>query len=469
MQLKSLSIAVLAFMTAACSGPAVKDSLSIQQSAVEQAKSVAADQDPSDIINTTRDLQIEAQREDLYFFSPSYMEQAESSMESAESALKSKKPNHEIIAHALTAQKYFKRGLEIKTTAQTQLKAGFDGLAMLKEIKTDSLLKSDYDDLLDDMKDLIVLIEQGKTTEALTDQKGFLTEITDLEIKTLKKSYFEPAELAFEKAEDEDAEDFAPKSLERAQKALDGLEKLIETQPKQRDQIKNDSVLTTRLSQHALNVSKAVQPLLKLKADTAENHVLFIESLLQRIGTALNQEDVTHLTLDSQSIAIAQSAETIYRQAQAVGQKEQWEQEKQNLLQQISQLKVKTETPEIKSEEPLVETTDSSENQSEQPEAKEEVVTETKQNESAEPEAAQTEAEQSKQNSENDLPTEAEEIAINDELQQSSESVEKENTTDAATDTETVQVNNEGPESTPESVDESQVTSGETVTEPSNP
>lgn len=332
-----ISVASLSLL-AGCAGPAVKDSQSIQQSALEQAKSVAADQNPSEIIASTRDLQIEAQREDLYFFSPSYMEQAESAMNQAESALKENKPSQEVIAHALTAQQYFTRGLETKQTAQQQLKAGFDGLQMLRDLESDTLLKSDFEDLLDEMKDLIVLLEQGKTTEALTEQKAFLADVTELEVATLKKRHFDPAEVAFEKAEDSDAEDFAAKSFEQAQKALDALERFIESQPNQREQIQNDSQSSIRLSQHAEHVSKAVQPLLKLKADSAEAHVLFVEGLLQRIGGSLQSDDVTHLPLNSQSIALAQTAETIYKQAQAVGQKDQWEREKSQLQSTINDL-----------------------------------------------------------------------------------------------------------------------------------
>lgn len=356
MRLRIASIAATLSLVTACSGPAVKDSLSIQQAALEQAKSIAEQQNPTEVINTTRDLQVEAQKEDLYFYSPSYMEQAEDAMSDAESALKDNKPSHEVIAHALTAQKYFKRGLEIKQTAQTQLQLGFDALAMLRDIKTDTLLRSDYDDLIDDMKDLIILLEQGKNTEALNEQKGFLADVTDVEIKTLKKTHLDPVENAVDKAEDADAEDFAPKSLELAEKAITALEQLIEKSPKQREQIQQDSLASIRLAQHAMHVAKAVQPLLKLNVETAEAHVLSIESLMQRINKALQQDDVTHLSLDSQSIAIAQKAETIYRQAQAIGEKEQWEQEKQQLLKQIAELQPQpAEVSEEASEELAVE------------------------------------------------------------------------------------------------------------------
>ena len=82
----------------ACSAPAVKDTLLIQQSAQEQAKESGLS--PQEVLDETRDLQILAQREDLYFFSPTYIAQAEDEIREAESAFEDKLPAQKIITHA---------------------------------------------------------------------------------------------------------------------------------------------------------------------------------------------------------------------------------------------------------------------------------------------------------------------------------------------------------------------------------
>lgn len=344
MTLRLLPI-VCCSLLAACVGNSVKDGESIQQSAIQQAK--ASNQDPQTVIAESQSLQLEAQREDLYFYSPTYMEQAEDALEDAEDAIKSKKPSHEIITHALTAQKLFKRGLENKPTVLKQLSATFSGLDMLKAIDTDTVLASDFQDLQDDTKDLIILIEQGKTTQAIADQKELLSDISDVEINTLKKTYLTVAEHALEKADDADAEDFAAKSFLAAQKNIETFELFIESSPKQREAIKNKSSAAIYLAQHAEHVAKAAQPLLKLNPESAEEHILFIEKLLARVGTALGQADVSHLNLNSQSIAIAQAAETINKRAntqiQIAGQTAAWESEKAKLIAEIEQLKNQAE------------------------------------------------------------------------------------------------------------------------------
>ena len=339
---KLLVSALSCVFLSACSAPAVKDTAIIQQSAIEQAKSVNLS--PQQVLDETRDLQVQAQREDLYFYSPNYIAQAENEIRQAEEALKEKLAPQQIITHALTGQQLLKRGLETKQTVLTQLKLALDGLAMLSELKTEKLMASEFSDIQADIKELIILIEQGNTTQALKEQSDVLADIAILEINVLKKTYLSQAELALEKAEDADAEDYASLSFEQASIAVERLQSFIEVNPKNRQGINLKTQDTVRLCQHAQNVASAAKPLLKLTNEGAEQHVLFIEKLIARIGQALNHEDVSYLPLDNQSIALAQAAETINKQAKSVKQQGQWEAEKAELQAQLSKLQAQLNT-----------------------------------------------------------------------------------------------------------------------------
>jgi hypothetical protein len=330
-----LGLMSLALITA-CSAPAVKDTLLIQQSAQEQAKNLGLS--AQDVLAETRDLQVLAQREDLYFYSPTYIAQAEEEIRSAESAFKDKLDIQTIITHALTGQKLLKRGLENKKTALSQLTLSLDGLALLEKLKAPTLFPSDYSDVQSDIRDLIILIEQGNATQAIKDQGSVLNDITEIEINVLKKTYLGQAEKALEKAIDADAEDFAPVSIEKANSAVEKLTLFIEQNRKQLEDIDIETQKAIHLAQHAEHVAVTVEPLLKLKIKEAEQHVLFIEKLIARIGKALNQQDVTHLPLDNQSIALAQAAETISKQAMAVKQQDQWGNKNSELKAKLSKL-----------------------------------------------------------------------------------------------------------------------------------
>ncbi len=332
-----LGLMSAAFITA-CSAPAVKDTLLIQQSAQEQAKNIGLS--VQEVLDETRDLQILAQREDLYFYSPTYIAQAEEEIRNAESAFKDKLTEQKVITHALTGQQLLKRGLENKKTVLNQLKLSLDGLALLEKLNAPTLLPGDYSDVQDDIKDLVILIEQGRTTQAIKDQTSVLNDIIEVEIDALKKTYLSQAEKALEKAIDADAEDFAPVSIEKANMAVEKLSLFIKQNRKQLQNIDDETQKAIHLAQHAEHVSVTVEPLLKLKIKDAEQHVLFIEKLIARIGQALNQQDVTHLPLDNQSIALAQAAETISKQATAMKQQEQWETEKAELEAKLATLQI---------------------------------------------------------------------------------------------------------------------------------
>ncbi|MEY8263033.1 MAG: hypothetical protein RPR98_02410, partial [Bermanella sp.] len=338
--MNKLLVGVLSLtLISACSAPAVKDTLLIQQSAQEQAKESALS--PQEVLTETRNLQISAQREDLYFYSPTYIAQAEEEIRSAESAFEDKLSAQQIITHALTGQQLLRRGLENKTTVLNQLKLSLNGLALLEKLDAPTLFEGDYTDVQDDTKDLIILIEQGNTSQALLDQNAVLSDIADIEIKVLKKTYLGQAEAALEKAMDAEAEDFAPVSIDKANLAVEKLALFIERNRKQLQAIAHETQKTMHLAQHAEHVAIAAEPLLKLKINSAEQHVLFIEKLIARIGQALNQQSVTHLPLDNQSIALAQAAETISKQAMAIKQQGQWQAEKAELEAQVSTLQSK--------------------------------------------------------------------------------------------------------------------------------
>lgn len=324
-------------LLAACSGPAIKDTVLIQQTALNQAQ--IGEQDPQQAIDKSRNTQINAQQQDLYFYSPNYMGQAEKEMAKAEEAFKLNKPASVIITHSLTAQALFERGLSTKNVVISQLKPSFEGIDMLREINSHILAKDDLNDIEDDIKDLILLIEQGKTNEAIKDQQDVLADITQLEVETLKIAHFNPAENALEQAEDADAEEFATKTFEIAEKAVEQLELLIESKYKERELISNQSKATIRLAQHAENVAKASKPLLKLNPEKAEQHILYIESLLARVTAALKHDAVDHMPLDNQSMALAQAAERLNKQAQTNINNSQWSIEKKQFETAIAELK----------------------------------------------------------------------------------------------------------------------------------
>lgn len=319
-----------------CSTTGIKDANLVRQNATAQAQN--SEQSPQEVLSASKTKLKDALAEDLSFYSPTYLAEAEKEIIAAEQAMTAGSNPADIIALALTAQKWIQRGLDNKTQVELKLKASLDALAALEAINTPALLPDEFADFKEDIQELAVLLEEGLVEKALLEQKDLLEDFSELEVETLNTAYLSPVQTELEAAEDDDADDYAELTLQDAYQQAEALETYIKTNPRNLEEIAKLSNLALRAAQHAKQVSLAVQPLLRMGPEQAEKHVLAIEAYLGRIGSALQHEDVRHLSLDNQSIAIAQAAETTSRRAQAFERQKQWEQEKVILSSKVDTL-----------------------------------------------------------------------------------------------------------------------------------
>lgn len=348
-QLILLPLVGAIFLSAGCSAPAIKDANLARMSATEQAKST--EQSPQEVIDAAKENLAEAHEEELSFYSPTYLAEAEKEIDAAERSLLSGEESSIAVANALLAQQWISRGLKNKEVAQVKLKASLDALKVLNEIEAQKYLGEDYLDFKNDIKELIVLLEQEKAEEAIQEQKDILEAFAELEVETLNAAYLKPVLIKLEDAEDQDADDYAEKTLADAQQQATALETYIKINPRNRSEIAELSKHAGKAAMHAKQVALAARPLLKLNTEKAEKHILAIEQYLARIGKALNHEDVRYMSLDNQSIAIAQIAETTARRAKAFDRQQDWEKQKQSLTEKVSLLEVALATSKAQLEE----------------------------------------------------------------------------------------------------------------------
>lgn len=348
-QLILVTFAGAILLSAGCSTPAIKDANLVRMSAAEQAKST--EQSPQEVIDAAKENLTEAREEELSFYSPTYLAEAEKEIDAAERSLLSGEESSIAVANALLAQQWIRRGLKNKEVAQIKLKASLDALNVLDEIEAQKYLGEDYLDFKNDIKELIVLLEQEKAEEAIQEQKDILESFAELEVETLNAAYLKPVLVKLEEAEDQDADDYAEKTLADAQQQATALETYIKINPRNRSEIAELSKHASKAAMHAKQVALAARPLLKLNTEKAEKHILAIEQYLARIGKALNHEDVRYMSLDNQSIAIAQIAETTARRAKAFDRQQDWEKQKQSLTEKVSLLEVTLATSKAQLEE----------------------------------------------------------------------------------------------------------------------
>ena len=97
---------------------------------------------------------------------------------------------------------------------------------------------------------------------------------------------------------------FAEKTFEKAEVELESARKFIRVNYRNNSQVKTTSALAMRAAKHAFHVAKEVAELKDLKTGAAEEKVLYIESLLERINKKFNKDVVIGHSLYEQSTII---------------------------------------------------------------------------------------------------------------------------------------------------------------------
>lgn len=322
----------------ACSAPALKDSGQLEKAAAAAARNL--NNDNATYIAEARSSQQQADAAELYLYSPTYYSQATEALNKAVE-LQEKSPeqaNANVATQAILAKSLFERGMQIKSQVEIELKNSINFIGILKGLDCPNLMKNEYQDVLQEFRNLTSLIETGKTDKIANEQKDLLREFSKLEQATLTKAYVSKPEQALDEAEDDDADDYAPKTYSSAQKHLETLKNTISQAPRDLDNIKLQSTMAYRAALHAQQVAKAAAGLLNLKQKETEDKVLQTEALLKHIADSLHMEQPVYLSLQEQAFAIAQNAEIAYGQAKSYGSQQGWAEEKQQLMGQIKNL-----------------------------------------------------------------------------------------------------------------------------------
>lgn len=305
-------ILLIAFSTSAllitgCASKQIANQEGLQESALEQAKQFSGD---SERALAEAEAKFEkATNADMNFYAPLHMEQAEQALKLAKANEITGKTEVSINASAQVialldlAQKNKKKVETLLAPILAQKK-------VLDDLKTPHILPDEYNSQIDDIKDLIAEIETGKELDALSSSDSLLIELNNLELNTLLELHWNPAQKTLAKAEDEDADDSAPKSYALAVKAVEEAEAMIRSDYKDREKVEALGLVALRAAQHVLYTGRDAEVLVKLNERKAENAVLKFQQLIAIIGKALKSDSVSHMALEDQANALAQIAET---------------------------------------------------------------------------------------------------------------------------------------------------------------
>jgi len=303
-KLQTLTLTFSALLLSACASKQIAISESVQQRAAQEASSATIS--PEQAIESAEEKLSDAKAAELEFFAPLHLVQAQESITQAREYLI--EPPEDIknaaLMAAIAAQNFIEDAYKNKVTVQANLKEALRHKDILIELKTPSLLADDYQSLMEDFVDLVILIEKGKTAEAVSDQVALLADMSELEIKTLKNIHLTEAEAFYEKADDIDADEYAELSFDKAGQVLDASNNFIQKNYRDRKGVKKAGEEALWATKRAYYVALESEKVIRMEPENSEKHILLMVDLLNSINQKAYGEDLEPQKLYSATEAL---------------------------------------------------------------------------------------------------------------------------------------------------------------------
>ena len=311
--LRLLSLLFIASFLSACSSPRLAGIDDLSDLTNQVLSSFGNDSEKA--LTAANQAYDTAEREELEFYAPLHMQRIKDAMtEVQRNDLAGN--NDALLASSALLQGLLKTALENKQDVQETLSPLIAQNAVLLEIHTDKALPVEYTDAMEDMSYLIKLIEAGEKVRAIKRSPSVLQELTELEPMTMLAVHWQPAQQTLQKAEDEDADSTAPLTFAAARDRVEDARLTISEQYQDRELSRKAGLRALRTAQHALYMGRAAEKLQGLTAVQAEQKALDFENYLHDISSAIGGEDLRHMDLRDQALAIIQAISERERQYQ---------------------------------------------------------------------------------------------------------------------------------------------------------
>jgi len=244
----------------------------------------------------------------LGFYAPEHFEDAQDALENARKLVAKKAKDSDVFEAAYRTEKNIEDGLKIKAAVEEQLAEPLRYQAALVKRGTDKSFPKEYDEIMDDLADLIELIEAGKPKKAAEDLPQLVTDLRALEIKTIKFNALNPGQVIMARADKLDAKKIAPALYNEASANLQQADAFIQLNPYQEAKAAELSAAFEFAAKHLLHVVEETIALQGVDKKDLVWGIIQQEDQLLQIGKAMGHVDVRDLPLAKQAAALASKA-----------------------------------------------------------------------------------------------------------------------------------------------------------------
>jgi hypothetical protein len=147
--------------------------------------------------------------------------------------------------------------------------------------------------------DLIELIEKGQIADAIRGQTPLLAEMSKLELKTIINIHLSEAEALIEKADDINAEKYAPVSFKKAQDVFLEATTFISKNYRNHKEVKKRGEQALWEAKYAYFVALESKKLMQLELRESEHYVLNLLNNQNSISQAVSANDLAPQALSS--------------------------------------------------------------------------------------------------------------------------------------------------------------------------
>lgn len=300
---KMAGVGLSLFILGACANTKIANNESFALQAKERA--ATATMTPEQALMSATQKINQAQTQELNIYAPLHLRSAREALNEAQEAKNSGQPNSLILEKSFQAETLLEAAFAMKGRVKALLKPSLEHKKVLEQLNCPDTLPKDFNGVERKLQYLVKDIEGGFVEDAERGQQDLLKYMTKVEINTLKKQHLTAAEVQLEKADDIDADEFAPYTFEQAEQTLEQSELYIEQHFRNREGVKKAGLEALYAAQHAFHLAQTAEKMVAMKPDQAEQQVLAFEALLKRINTPVGIAQLESYELSKQAQLLA--------------------------------------------------------------------------------------------------------------------------------------------------------------------
>lgn len=301
--MKTVGLGLSLLLLAACANNKIANNESFALQAKERA--ATATMTPEQALMSATQKINQAQTQELNIYAPLHLRSAREALNEAQEAKNSGQPASLVLEKSFQAETLLEAAFAMKGRVKALLKPSLEHKQVLEQLGCPNTLPKDFNGVERKLQYLVKDIEGGFVEDAEKGQQDLLKYMTKVEINTLKKQHLTAAEVQLEKADDIDADEFAPQTFEVAEQTLEQSELYIEKHFRNREGVKKAGLDALYAAQHAYYLAQRAEKMVALKPADAEQQVIEFEALLERINTSVGVAQLSARDLNQQAQLLA--------------------------------------------------------------------------------------------------------------------------------------------------------------------